>query len=243
MKRRKVLLADPSPEFSDSLRLLLIEDFEVWTCRDGAQALTMLDTLCPDVLVTDLALPGVDGLSVLRYASAMTNRPALLVTSCFRSPFIQNALEQIGIDYMMLKPCDVCYLAERVRDLCPCESDVRDFSAWYNATSRFLLDLGIPAGRRGYTYLQIIIEMYRRDPGRSFTKDLYPTAGRDYGATGAAVERSVRGVIETAWLKRDELVWRQYFPTSRFGLLTKPTNRTFIAMVAAVLENMQQRGA
>ena len=91
--------------------------------------------------------------------------------------------------------------------------------------------------------MEIIIELYRRDPGRSLTKDLYPTAGQDYGATGAAVERSVRGVIETAWLKRDVLVWRQYFPTSRFGLLTKPTNRTFIAMVAAVLENMQQRGA
>lgn len=243
MKRRKVLLADPSPEFSDSLLRLLIDDFEVWTCRDGAQALTMLDTLCPDVLVTDLALPGVDGLSVLRAAAGMTNRPALLVTSCFRSPFIHDALGQIGIDYMMLKPCDVRYLAERVRDLCPCDSDERQLPTRYDSTSRFLLALGIPAGRRGYAYLQIIIEMYRRDPGRSFTKDLYPTAGRSYGANGAAVERSVRSAIETAWLKRDELVWRQYFPTSQFGLLTKPTNRTFIATVAAALENQQRQGA
>lgn len=240
MERQTVLLADTSAEFCDSLARLLAADFQVYTCRDGVQVLAMLEKCNPDVLVTDLALPGVDGLSLLRTAAAMTKRPAMLATTCYQTNFIQEILAQIGVDYMMLKPCNLQSLAERIRDLSRCDMDTPSLPREHNALNSILLALGLQAGRVGYTYLEIIIELYRRDPSRSLTKDLYPEAGRGKGANGVAVERSVRNAIEKAWLKRDELVWRQYFPSARFGTVSKPTNRAFIATVAAVLE-MQER--
>lgn len=243
MKRRKVLLVDTSRDFCDEVSRLLAAEFEVWTCRDGCEALTMLENRSPDVLVTELALPGVDGLSLLKTAAARTKRPAMLVITCYRTPFIQEVIGQIGVDYMMLKPCNLNALVERVRDLSECDVEAEALPIKQNALNSLLLALGVPAGRRGYTYLEVLIELYRRDPGRSLTKDLYPTAGRGYQANGAAVERSVRGAIETAWMKRDETVWRQYFPASRFGVVAKPTNRAFIATVAAALDIQEQRRA
>ena len=243
MKRHKLLLADASPEFCGALSQLLAGDFEVWTCRDGAEALSLLQTLCPDVLVTELALTGVDGLSLLKTAAAMTKRPAMLATTCYCTPFIRDVIAQIGVDYMMLKPCDLRFLAERIRDLSLRDSDGPTVPVRQNSLNSILLALSVPAGRRGYTYLELIIELYRQDPTRSLTKDLYPTVGRGYRANGAAVERSVRSAIETAWLNRDETVWREYFPTARFGAMAKPTNRVFIATVAAALEIQERRRA
>ena len=243
MKTRKVLLVDTSPEFCAVLSRMLAAEFEVWTCRDGSEALTMLEKIRPDVLVTDLALPGVDGLSVLRTAAALTNRPAMLATTCYCTPFIQEVISQIGVDYMMLKPCDLKALAERVHDMSQCDGDSCILPLEQTALNSLLLALGVPAGRRGYTYLEIIIELYRRDPGRSLTKDLYPTAGRGYQANGPAVERSIRSAIETAWMNRDETIWRRYFPAARFGMVAKPTNRAFIATVAAALEIQEQQRA
>ena len=243
MKRQKLLLADTSPEFCDALSRLLAAEFEVWTCRDGAEALSMLEKLHPDVLVTDLALPGVDGLALLRTAVAMTKPPATLAITCYCTPFIRDVIAQIGVDYMMLKPCELRALAERVRDLGRCDGDRNVLPLGQSALNSLLLALSVPAGRRGYAYLALVIEMYRRDSSRSMTKDLYPAAGRGYRANGAAVERSIRTAIETAWMNRDETVWRQYFPVARFGMTAKPTNRTFIATVAAALELQEQRQA
>lgn len=243
MKTRKVLLADTSPEFCAALSRMLAPEFEVWTCADGSEALTVLEKIRPDVLVTDLALPGVDGLSVLRTAAALTKRPAMLAITCYCTPFIQEIISQIGVDYMMLKPCDLRALAERIRDLSQCDGDSAVLPLEQNAINSLLLALGVPPGRRGYVYLEIIIDLYRRDPGRSLTKDLYPCAGRGYQANGPAVERSVRSAIETAWMNRDESVWRRYFPSARFGVVAKPTNRAFIATVAAALELQEQRHA
>lgn len=243
MKTRKLLLADASPEFCAALTRALIGSFEVRTCRDGLQAQAMLEEFCPDILVTDLALPGLDGVSLLRAAASKTKRPALLVTTRYTSAYVENVIGQIGVDYMMLKPCDIRALAERIHDLTQSDSEIVTQPAPRTAVCGILLALGLQVGRRGYSYLEAIIEMYRQDPGRSLTKDLYPTAGRLHQANGAAVERAVRGVIETAWDNRDEALWRQYFPVGRGGYVPKPTNRAFIAAVAMALEGQQQRFA
>lgn len=243
MKRKTILLADTSAGFCDALSQLLSAEFEVWTCSDGTQALAMLEKRCPDVLVTDLALPGVDGLCLLRTGAAMAKRPALLAITCYQTPFIQEAVAQIGVDYMMLKPCNTNALAERIWDLSHCGGLGTVLPLEHKTLNSILLALGIPAGRKGFTYLEIIIRLYCRDGDRSLTKDLYPTVGRSHGTNGAAVERTIRSAIETAWLNRDELVWRQYFPVARFGTVAKPTNLTFIATIASALQMRQRRQA
>lgn len=243
MKNHKLLLADTSLAFCESLSQLLRGDYELRICHDGREALAVLEEFRPDVLVADLALPGLDGLSLMKAAAAMPARPALLATTRMNSPFIDEIIGQIGVDYMMLKPCDVRALAERIRELSHCDGVHACINFRRDPFSGLLMALSVPAGRRGYTYLETVIELYSQDPGRSLTKDLYPTVGRLHGSNGAAVERTIRSAIETAWENRDESVWRLYFSVGRHGVIPKPTNRSFIAAVAAALGFQEQRRA
>ena len=243
MKRRKLLLADHSAVFCEAVAQLLQGQFEMRICRDGREALSVLEEFRPDVLMVDLMLPGLDGISLLKAAASRPQRPALLATSCIETPFIRQMIKQIGVDYMMLKPCDTRTLAERIRELSQGETDQAELTARRDSVGMLLLALSVPTGRRGYVYLETLIDLYRVDSSRSLTKDLYPTVGRIHGSNGAAVERTVRSVIETAWENRDESVWRLYFSASRQGVIPKPTNRSFIAAVATALGFQEERGA
>jgi DNA-binding NarL/FixJ family response regulator len=64
MKRPRVLLADDHADVAEDLRAILEEDCEVVdVVSDGAALLTAADTLKPDVIVTDIVMPGMDGLT------------------------------------------------------------------------------------------------------------------------------------------------------------------------------------
>lgn len=243
MDTRKLLVADASPSFCVALSETLGGAYDLRVCNDGLQALALLDSFRPDILVTDLALPGLDGISLLRSAAACANRPILLVTTRFCSAYIESVISELGVDYMMFKPCDMRALAERIHDLSLCDMVCQPASCTRTAISNVLLALGVPAGRKGYPYLETIIELYRQDPGRSLTKDLYPAVGRANRTSGISVERAIRGVIQTAWEQRDETVWRRYFTPCRSGVMPRPTNRAFIATLAEVLGRQEQRQA
>lgn len=244
MDTRKLLLVDTSVSFCSALAELLGSAYELRVCHDGLQALGLLESFRPDILVTDLFLPGLDGISVLKAAACANPRPVLLVTTRFCSPFIENAVSEIGVDYLMFKPCDTRALAERIHDLSQCDSGVGvSLPCIRSSLANMLLSLGVPAGRKGYGYLEEIIELYRRDPCRSLTKDLYPTVGSRNRSNGISVERAIRGVIQTAWEQRSEAVWRMYFTPARDGMMPRPTNRAFIATLAEVLGREEQRQA
>lgn len=243
MKTRKLLLADSSSSFCAALSEILGASYELRVCHDGAKALLQLESFCPDVLVTDLTLPGVDGIALIRAAAGKACRPAILVTTRFSSPYIENVLIQAGVDYMMFKPCDIRALAERIDDLSTQGCNVLNAGNICPVSANMLLALGINVGRKGYTYLEQIIDLFRQDPSRSLTKDLYPTVGRNNHAAAAAVERAIRGVIQTAWNNRDEAIWRLYFTPGRSGMVARPTNRAFIATIAQVMAQQEQRQA
>lgn len=102
----RVLLADDHPLVRAGVRRVLDAEphlIVVGEAEDGAQALAAIRTAAPDVLVLDLAMPGVDGLAVLRQAK--TIRPALriVVLTMHASPeYVARAI-QSGADGYLLK--------------------------------------------------------------------------------------------------------------------------------------------
>jgi two-component system response regulator (stage 0 sporulation protein A) len=186
------------------------------------------------VLVVDLTLPGLDGISVLKAAAACPKRPVMLALTRFCSPYIENALGTLGVDYLMYKPCNMTALVERIFDLSCCGT-AEPVIHPKTAVGNMLMALGIPVNRKGYGYLETAIELYEQTPGLSMTKELYPIVAKQCGGNRTSVERAMRGLIHEAWEQRDERVWRLYFRTSQVGIVPRPTNLTFISTLAAVL--------
>ena len=117
MENKKILIAETSLEFSESLREILTLEHTVQMCNSGLSVMSLLEDFCPDVLVMDLALPGIDGISLLKQIAALPVRPCILLTTCFMSRYVETAISGLGVDMVILKPCKVEILAERIRDL------------------------------------------------------------------------------------------------------------------------------
>lgn len=236
MEISKILIADPSPGFCQALSDLLGSSFQLVSCQDGTAALELLDRFRPDVLVVDLTLPGLDGLSLLRSATALASRPACLATTRFLSHYIEASINELGVDYVMMKPCDMQALADRILDLTAQNAPPPTHDSNIANT---LIGLDVAASRQGFPCLESAIELYIQTPGISMTKELYPQVGKALDRSPSSVERSIRSCIHSAWDNRDEKVWRLYFRADRNGNVPRPTNARFIANVAEHLRKIR----
>ena len=236
---QKILIADISASFCQTLCDMLGDKFQLLSCQDGLQALELLEREQPHLMVVDLTLPGLDGLALLRSAMAKSPRPACLVTTRFLSPYIENALVELAVDYVMLKPCDVQAMVERILDLSCLEIPVTIYDP---SIANALINLDVSPHRQGFSCLELAVAQYMDNPGASMTKELYPTVGRRLERSPSCVERSIRACIHGAWDHRNEKVWRFYFRTDRNGHVPRPTNAAFIAAVADHLrQNNEER--
>ena len=229
----KLLIADGTEAFRLALADNLRELFQVRVCQEGRETLDAILNFQPDLLVLDLFLPGLDGISILQRAAEAGVTPVVLATTGLNNDYIFAAAARAKISYLMLKPCDVeaatariLELAERIEEPTLTRPDLR------TEISNLLLMLGIPTNLRGYSYLRDAILAEIHQPGQQLTKALYPDVGKPYGASGAQVERSIRDAVGKAWLRRNDCTWSQYFPLDAGGTIPKPSNAVFICTLA-----------
>ena len=156
-------------------------------------------------------------------------RPAVIATTCLITDYILRAAETLRIDYLMVKPCDIRATAARIREhLSPRALSSATPEGLHARISEILLLLGISVKLNGYRYLQEALFRMVLQPDQSITKELYPAVAQALGVTGAQVERSIRGAIQSAWKHRKEEVWQLYFS----GPPVRPTNALFISRLA-----------
>jgi two-component system response regulator AlgR len=103
----RVLLADDEPLAAERLQLLLARSTGidlVGTASDGESAVRMAEALSPDVLLLDIAMPGLDGIDVARAIAARNSSPAVVFVTAF-DRFAVAAFEVAAVDYLM-KPVE-----------------------------------------------------------------------------------------------------------------------------------------
>ncbi|MDY5642848.1 MAG: response regulator, partial [Candidatus Faecousia sp.] len=115
-----VFIADSAEDFCTGLVAALqrSDGFQVvGTANDGEQAIRQILDRKPDVLVLDLMLSKQDGISVLKAISGMERRPVTLATSAFITEYVSTSAANLGVRYLMLKPCDMTALVERLEEI------------------------------------------------------------------------------------------------------------------------------
>lgn len=226
-----ILIADSSEDFPAALGEILGPRYTLHICSEGNAALALLHALRPDFLILDLSLPGMDGISLLHNAAAAGIFPMVLATTTYRSAYVEASLQELGVQYLMVKPCCMKSIVARVMDLTQRIHLPRDTpTAPQLAVGKTLRELGFEPGVQGWEQLQYAIPLFALDRGQSITKELYPKVGRLCNCDGSCVEHSVRTAIRRAWDTREESAWSKYFPTG-----TRPSNKKFIARLAEAL--------
>ena len=240
MDMLKLLIADGNEDFRNALSEALTGQYYVRSCVTGREALELLRSYGPDVLVLNLLLPEIDGISLLEQAVREGIRPMVLVTTRYQNEYVMEAVTRLGVGYVMMRPCEIPATVARIRDLSsrlnPPLFSVPDPQT---QVSNLLLNLGIPTRLKGYQQAREAILKMAANPDLTITKELYPAVAAVCGGDWKHVERTIRSAVSIAWEKRDERVWQQFFPAGPDGTVSKPSNGEFITRLAESLRLSQ----
>lgn len=232
----KLLIADGSEEFSLALADALGDNCQIRICANGKEVLTALHQDAPDVMLLDMMLPEIDGISLLQQAAAANICPMVLATSRFFNPYVLEMLEELGVGYVMRKPCDINATVARLKDLSQrIRTPMKSQPDPRNTVSTLLLNLGIAPRLKGYACLREAVLLMTEDPVRSITKEIYPDVAKRLGGNKEQVEHVIRSAIQKAWVKRDVRVWESCFSQNCSGGKC-PTNKEFICRLSDVLD-------
>ena len=234
-----VVLADANEEFRSMLKESVESTGEfavVGTAGDGLSALRLIEEKKPQMLLTEVLLPELDGFGLLdRMASWETKPKIVFVSQAYRGDIVARAMA-MDISYFMPKPFDMNSLLERMRQIisADAEEEEDELHALQRQVTAVIHEVGVPAHIKGDQYVReaIIIAVQDMDVINAVTKVLYPEVARRYNTTPSRVERAVRHAIETAWDRGDLETLQRYFGYTVSNTKGKPTNSEFIAMIA-----------
>ena len=116
----RTLIVDDEPLAIERMQMLCAREPRltlVGTAADGESALRLIDSLAPDLILLDIAMPLLDGLGVARALSAARRAPAIIFVTAF-DRFAIEAFDVAAVDYM-LKPVAPDRLARAIDRVAP----------------------------------------------------------------------------------------------------------------------------
>ncbi len=118
--KSRIMVVDDSLTMRKVLgRLLERAGFEVFVAKDGMDAIQMLQEITPDVILTDIEMPRMDGFGLARNIrdDARTANTPLIMISSRTADKHQNLAKEIGVDAFFGKPVQDDELVSRVKEL------------------------------------------------------------------------------------------------------------------------------
>lgn len=115
MRPGKVLVVDDDPEVRQVLReFLSSRGYDVTTASGGAEAVAIVETTKPDLVLLDVAMPDMDGVETLKRIVAIQPALAVIMVTANADIGITSKLLALGaVDYVP-KPFDLDYLDQAV---------------------------------------------------------------------------------------------------------------------------------
>lgn len=217
---RKLLVAQHSETMADHLQRALQDEWEVHVCIDSYPVIDMLQYMRPEAMVLDLNLGPKDGITVLEEGRSFLP-PVIVATSNYVDDQISEKVEQLGVGVLVRIPFRTEYIKEQLNHLARNCTECLHEAAWH------LRLLGINPKLSGYFCLLAGIQILASNP-HLLLKEVYPVvAGLCELNDVRCVERVIRTAIHNAWIRRNVLIWGQYFPTDK-----RPSNKEFMIRIA-----------
>lgn len=113
---KKILIVEDNLDARDILAMMLKgEDYTVYTAKDGLEGLKLVELDCPDLIITDINMPNLDGIEMVRVLRerAECNKLPIIVMSAYGSRILTKAMEA-GADQVVSKPLAFDWLLSAV---------------------------------------------------------------------------------------------------------------------------------
>ena len=99
---RKLLIMDDEPEIRDLVREIAEEaGYEVREVASEIEFKRELEEFQPDMIVLDVVMPDIDGITLIRYLAETMNQARVIIISGYGKDYVSNA-QQIGIEYGLM---------------------------------------------------------------------------------------------------------------------------------------------
>lgn len=244
---RKIVIIENNEAFLSELKTAFEKDAEFdicGICGDGSVGISLIERVKPDIVITDIVLPGEDGFGVMKYVREKTPNCAVFVISNFADDGIVTRAISAGARYYFVKPVSALTVYERVKDVMTAKSsqylvssesrDRRRVTSIDEKISHIFMIIGVPPHITGYQYLREGIKMTVTEPAiiNSVTKKLYPAIAEKFQTSASKVERAIRHAIEVAWNRGRVDAINSVFGIKVYIGTEKPTNSEFIALIA-----------
>ena len=264
MENVNVVIVDDNPMILNTLDEVISSEAGlsvIGRADNGKDAIDMIKDTQPDVVLLDLVMPQMDGITVvenIKKKTSMLKNPAFIILSAVGGEQMTEEAFQAGANYFLMKPFDKDILVNKIRRIgkrpvrpvpgkvleaplkaaTPEEAAINreEYMKEHLETdiTKMLHELGIPAHIKGYQYLRDAISMVVRDRGmmEAVTKILYPEIAKKNYTSSSRVERAIRHAIEVAWGRGSLEVIDELFGYTISTGKGKPTNSEFIALIA-----------
>lgn len=113
--KEKILVVEDEKSIAHFISTVLNNNgYEAMRARTGQEALSMVSSHCPDLIILDLGLPDMDGMDLLRQIRSWSSLPVVVVSARSHERDKVSALDQ-GADDYLTKPFGTAELLARVR--------------------------------------------------------------------------------------------------------------------------------
>lgn len=264
MENVNVVIVDDNPMILNTLDEVISSEAGlsvIGRADNEKDAIDMIKDTQPDVVLLDLVMPQMDGITVvenIKKKTSMLKNPAFIILSAVGGEQMTEEAFQAGANYFLMKPFDKDILVNKIRRIgkrpvrpvpgkvleAPLKAATPEEAAMNREEymkehletdiTKMLHELGIPAHIKGYQYLRDAISMVVRDREmmEAVTKILYPEIAKKNYTSSSRVERAIRHAIEVAWGRGSLVVIDELFGYTISTGKGKPTNSEFIALIA-----------
>jgi len=213
MNKYRLLIADSDVEYVNRAAAFLSKMPELkiaGIAHDGVQALRLLTTVKPDVILMDPLLPELDGLSLMKKAQTLKHRPVIICLSQFYSSISIELARRNGAGYYAYKPIELKALAAIIVECAEMDAEMRrsdrdqeEISRWSEIKSRIhaiIRDMGFSAKLSGSEYLAESVAIAVESPMmlHNLSTGLYKQLADRLQTSVSCIERSMRTAISAA---------------------------------------------
>jgi putative two-component system response regulator len=114
-----VMIVDDSPILRETLAAILeLEGFQIIQAEDGLQALEIMEAEQPDIVLSDLSMPGMDGVAffqAVRARSEWVNIPFIFLTA-YGGQYETAMARELGVEDFLVKPVNFDELTSTIRN-------------------------------------------------------------------------------------------------------------------------------